>query len=162
MKPSWLALPLIAIPAGMVSLYLYAHTLPSLAFPLSSIDALVFTDGGSLTVELEDAEGDRFYFGIKGDLATSREMSPSFYARTLLGVPLAVTPDIGGAEEYKLASFARNLAEVHLPPTSLSKVKNNDLDGLSEAELKYAVVYSVYRTLGERSPIQLSHSPGLD
>lgn len=117
---------------------------------MNSINAFVFTDGGSLTIELEDAEGDRFYFGIEGDLNTPREMLPSFYARTFLGIPLVVTPHLGSVEEYKLGHFARNLAEANLTQASLSKVKSNDLDEFSEAELQYAVAYSIYNIIHER------------
>ena len=78
MKLKWLTFPLIAILTGFVSLYIYAHTLPTLAFPLNSINAFAISDAGSLTIELEDAEGNQFYFGIKGNLDTPREMYPSF------------------------------------------------------------------------------------
>ncbi len=150
MKTKWLTIPLIAILTGLVSLYIYAHTLPTLAFPLNSINAFALSDGGSLTIELEDAEGNQFYFGIKGNLDTPREMYPSFYMRTFLGVPLMVTPEIGSTEEYKLASFAKSLAEANLSLASLGKVKNNNLDGLSKSELTYAVIYSIYSSLSER------------
>jgi len=149
-KLKWLTLPLIAIIVGVASLYAFAHTLPSLAFPLKSINAFALTDGGSLTIELEDAEGNQFYFGIKGDLDTPREKFPSFYMRTFLGIPLMVTPDIGSPEKLELANFAKNLAEANLIAASLSKVKNNDLDGLSETDFKYAVIYSIYSSISER------------
>ncbi|SIP92359.1 hypothetical protein [Aquipseudomonas alcaligenes] len=150
MKLKWLTLPLIAILAGLAGLYSYAHTLPSLAFPLKSINALALSDGGSLTIELADAKGNEFYFGIKGELETPREMYPSFYMRTFLGIPLMVTPEIGSAEELKLAGFAKELAEKNLSPSSLEKVKNSDLDGLSKSEFSYAVIYSIYSSLSER------------
>ena len=150
MKLKWLTLPLIAILAGLTGLYSYAHRLPTLTWPLKSINAFALSDGGSLTIELSDAKGNEFYFGIKGDLGTPREMYPSFYARTFLGIPLMVTPEIGSAEELKLAGFAKELAERNLNPTSLEKVKNNDLDGLSKSEFSYAVIYSIYSSLSER------------
>ncbi len=61
-----------------------------------------------------------------------------------------VTPEIGSTEEYKLASFAKSLAEANLSLASLGKVKNNNLDGLSKSELTYAVIYSIYSSLSER------------
>jgi len=149
-KLKWLTLPLIAIMLGVASLYTFAHTLPSLALPLKSVNAFALTDGGSLTVELEDAERNQLYFGIKGDLDTPREKFPSFYMRTFLGIPLMVTPDIGSLEEHELANFAKSLAEANLTTDSLSKVKNNDLDGLSKTEFKYAVIYSIYSSISER------------
>jgi len=149
-KNKWLTLPIIAAIVAVVSLYTFAHTLPSLTFPLKSINAFAFTDGGSLTIELEDAEGSQFYFGIKGDLNTPREKFPSFYMRTFLGIPLMVTPNIGSLEERELANFAKNLAEANLTADILRKVKNNDLDGLSKNEFKYAVIYSIYSSITER------------
>jgi hypothetical protein len=61
-----------------------------------------------------------------------------------------VTPDIGSLEEHELANFAKSLAEANLTTASLSKVKNNDLDGLSKTEFKYAVIYSIYSSISER------------
>ncbi len=61
-----------------------------------------------------------------------------------------VTPEIGSAEELKLAGFAKELAEKNLSPSSLEKVKNSDLDGLSKSEFSYAVIYSIYTSLSER------------
>ena len=150
MKLKWLTLPLIAVIVGIAGLYAFAHTLPNLALPLKSVNAFALTDGGSLTVELEDAEGNQFYFGIKGNLDTPREMFPSFYARSLFGIPLMVTPDIGSLEEHELADFAKNLAAANLTAVALNKVLANDIDGLSKNELKYAVIYSIYTSLSER------------
>jgi len=149
-KIRWLTFPLLVAIAGLASLYAYAHTLPNLALPLSSINTFALSDGGSLTIELEDAEGNKFYFGIKGDLETPREMFPSFYMRTFLDIPLMVTPDIGSREEYKLAIFAKNLAEPNLSPAALVKIRDNDLNDLAESEFKYAVIYSIYSSLSER------------
>gem|GEM_PF-5501568 len=61
-----------------------------------------------------------------------------------------VTPNIGSLEERELANFAKNLAEANLTADILRKVKNNDLDGLSKNEFKYAVIYSIYSSITER------------
>ena len=150
MKIKWLALPLIAVIVAVASLYAFAHTLPNLVLPLRSVNAFAFSDGGSVTIEIEDAAGNQFYFGIEGSLDTPREVFPSFYARPIFGIPLIIKPKVGSLEERELADFAKNLATSNLTTKALSKVTASELDGLSKEEFKYAVIYSIYTTLSER------------
>lgn len=136
--------------ASSAALYRLTHSLPDLEHPLRSVNAFAFSDGGSLTVEIEDAAGSQFYFGIKADLESQPEMYPAYYARPFFGVPLTVTPSIGSMEERELANFARDLAVANLSADALKKVIANDIDGLTRDEFKYAVIYSIYTALRPR------------
>ena len=94
----------IAIVAGIV--WWLAGRVPELTSPLAVAKASALSDGGSLHVELVDAQGARFAFGVTGSLQVPREQFPVYVLRWA-PAPLIRHVERGSTQERQLAVLAR-------------------------------------------------------
>lgn len=86
-----------------------AGRVPELASPLTVTKTSALSDGGSLHVELMDARGARFAFGVTGALKIPREQFPVYVLRWA-PAPLVRHIERGSKEEQQLAVLARRAA----------------------------------------------------
>lgn len=91
----------------------HAGRVPELASPLVVVKTSALADGGSLHVELADAQGTRFAFGVTGSLLVPREQFPVYVLRWA-PAPLFRNIERGSSEERQLALLARRAAADNL------------------------------------------------
>lgn len=96
-----------------------AGRVPDLASPIVLADSSALADGGSMHVELVDARGTRFAFGVEGSLDVPRGRFPVYVLRWA-PVPLFRHIDRGSPEERQLSILARRAASDNVENVALA------------------------------------------
>lgn len=142
----------ILVTIGMIgSSYFYLYSIPGLTYPLRSIDGWAFSDGGSVTLEVVDADGQSATLGVAATgFARQLDQHLAFFGRSVLGISVPLSAAAGSERKVKIMTLAHEIARSGLSAEQLASVERDEMGGLGEMEQRYLVAWAIYQELMER------------